>query len=391
MELPKLKNPKAKLMMEEAMRLAREALEVEEGRQRCAFCQLEVSGGILVEHYTSHYSLEQPGLLVKVLVDKNSKANLRCPLATCDNQEMEAVELDLHIAVQHHGILKAVLEEDARLPEKKVINSLFPSEEKVHDVWDFSGRLGPKEVVKVEPEIEMEENGKGNLEAESKGHREDGEIEDDDSDGTYESESTNESLVQSLVKCNDDLERMFHGAKTDDKVHAINENQEAEKEIEIKEQKPKRRRVQKESPSDWSEKRRQKEELIKEALTQIATGVPSRVVARQFGLSRNFLAKRVKQQDTSGWVRATYGAQSRVMSKLEESKFAESLRKQFNNLGQLLEWQTLKSLLQRHLQNLVTANPSRLTGFEATDQVPHRAYLRRFVWCKLNIRSSYMI
>lgn len=369
MELPKLRNPKAKRMMEEAMRLARKALEVEEGRQKCVFCQLGVSGGHLVEHYTSHYSLEQPGLLLKVLVAKNIKVNLRCPLPTCDNQEMEGAKLDLHIATEH-DILKAVLEEDARLAEKRlIIKSLFPHAENVHDVafrvGDNSvsdGLLDPQGMVKVDPDEEKEDNGKEDSEA--GGHCEDGEIEDFNSE-------------EQLENAKDDLERMFHDAKTVDKIETPIGRRE-----EVKEMQPKRRRVQKDSPADWSEKRREKEELMKEALAEIARGTPSRVVARQFGLSRNFLAKRVKQQDTRGWVRSAYGAQSRVMSKEEESKFAESLRRQFNNLGQLLQWQTLKGLIQRHLQNLVEANPSRSTGFEGTNQVPTNQYLRRFLQIK---------
>ena len=368
MELAKLKNPKAARMMEEAMKLARKALEVEEGRKKCSFCQLEVLGGNLVEHYTSHYSLEQPGLLVKVLVAKNTKVNLRCPLPTCDNQEMEGAKLDLHIATEH-DILKAVLEEDARLPEKMVIiKSLFPCEDNLFRVGDNSvseGLLDPEGLVKVDPDEEIEDNGKEDSEA--GGPCEDGEIKDLDSEDRRHSENAK-----------DDLERMFHDAKTVDKIETPIGRMEEENES--KELQPKRRRrVKKDSPADWTEKRREKEKLIKEALAQIAAGTPSRVVARQFRLSRNFLAKRVKQEDTRDWVRARYGGQSRVMTKEEESKFAESLRRQFNNLGQLLQWQTLKGLLQRHLQNLVEENPSRLTGFEATNQAPHTRYLRRFV------------
>ena len=372
MKLAMLKNPQAKRMMEEAMRLAQKALEVEEGRQRCGFCQLEVLGSSLEEHYTSHYSLEQPGMLVKVLVAKNTRVNLRCPLATCDNQKMEAAELDLHIA-REHDILKAVLKEDARLSEQMLIKSLFPSEEEVHDVSAFSvdnksvsdGLLDPKVVVKVDPAGEIEEN--ETKDSEARDYCEDGEIEDLDWEDTDQAENTKEYF-----------ERMFHDTKTiDDKIQTIIERKEEENEIE--QPHTKRRRVKKESPEDWTEKRRQKEKLMKEALAQISTGTPSRVVARKFGLSRNFLAKRVKQEDTRGWVRAAYGGQSRVMSKEEEKKFAESLRKQFNSLGQVLQWQTLKGLLQRHLQNLVKANPSRLTGFEATNQMPNTRYLRRFV------------
>ena len=63
-------------MLEEALELAQKALKVEESKQRCAFCQLDVLDCHLVEHYTSHYFLEQPGLMVKVLVAKNSRALL---------------------------------------------------------------------------------------------------------------------------------------------------------------------------------------------------------------------------------------------------------------------------------------------------------------------------
>ena len=121
-----------------------------------------------------------------------------------------------------------------------------------------------------------------------------------------------------------------------------------------------------------------REGLVKEALAQIAQGSSYRLVARQFRLSRKFLTKRVKEQDTSDWVKNPRGRGSKVMSKEEEWRFAESLRKQFNDSGKLLEWQTLKSLLQRHLQNLVQANPARLTGFEESNQKPTTGYTRRF-------------
>ena len=370
-----MKNPKAKRMMVEAMRLAQKAVEVEEGKQKCAFCQLEVLGGNLVEHYTSHYSLEQPGLLVKVLVAKNTKANLRCPLPTCDNEEMEGVKLDLHIATEH-DILKAVLEEDARLAEKKVIiESLFPFDEKVHDVSAFTSgdnsvsdvMVDPKGMVKVEPDVELEENGEEDSKAE--GHCEEGEIEDFDSE-------------EPTGNTKDGLKRIFDDAKTADKIETPIEK----KEEAVQPKRRRRRRFEKDSPAEWSEKRRAKEELVKEALAQIAVGTPTRVVSRQFRLSRKTLAKRVKEQDTRGWVKGfgRTNQQSSVMSYEEESRFAESLRKQFNQWGKLIEWKTLKSLLQRHLQNLVEANPSRLTGYEATNQIPNNDYVRRFENLKID-------
>ena len=256
MELTMLKNPKAKLMMEEAMRLAGKALEVEAGRQRCKLCHLEVLGGDLVEHYTSHYSLEQPGLLVKALVAKNTKTSLRCPLSTCDNKEMEATELDLHIATQH-GILKSVMEDDARLPEKKLHKSLFPSE--LDDVWaigeDGNSLLDPK----VDQENKIEEHGMDNLEPTEQ--CEDGEIEYENSENSDKTENTKDHIM-----------KMFQDAKSVDKIQPTFLKEE-EEENEMKER-PKKRKVKTESPSEWSEKRRQREETVKEALEQIATGTP---------------------------------------------------------------------------------------------------------------------
>ena len=248
MELTMLKNPKAKLMMEEAMRLAGKALEVEAGRQRCKLCHLEVLGGDLVEHYTSHYSLEQPGLLVKALVAKNTKTSLRCPLSTCDNKEMEATELDLHIATQH-GILKSVMEDDARLPEKKL---LFPSE---LDVWaigeDGNSLLDPK----VDQENKIGEDGMENLEPTEQ--CEDGEIEYENSENSDKTENTKDHIM-----------KMFQDAKSVDMIQPTFLKEEEEE----NEMKPKKRKVKTESPSEWSEKRRQREETVKEALGQIATG-----------------------------------------------------------------------------------------------------------------------
>ena len=249
MELTMLKNPKAKLMMEEAMRLAGKALEVEAGRQRCKLCHLEVLGGDLVEHYTSHYSLEQPGLLVKALVAKNTKTSLRCPLSTCDNKEMEATELDLHIATQH-GILKSVMEDDARLPEKKL---LFPSE--LDDVWV----IGEDGNCLLDPKVDQENKIGENLESEPTEQCEDGEIEYENSENSDKTENTKDHIM-----------KMFLDAKSVDMVQPTFLKEEEEE----NEMKPKKRKVKTESPSEWSEKRRQREETVKEALGQIATGTP---------------------------------------------------------------------------------------------------------------------
>ena len=252
MELTMLKNPKAKLMMEEAMRLAGKALEVEAGRQRCKLCHLEVLGGDLVEHYTSHYSLEQPGLLVKALVAKNTKTSLRCPLSTCDNKEMEATELDLHIATQH-GILKSVMEDDARLPEKKLHKSLFPSE--LDDVWV----IGEDGNSLLDPKVDQENKIGENLESEPTNQCEDGEIEYENSENSDKAENTKDHIM-----------KMFQDAKSVDMIQPTFLKEEEEE----NEMKPKKRKVKTESPSEWSEKRRQREETVKEALGQIATGTP---------------------------------------------------------------------------------------------------------------------
>ena len=252
MELTMLKNPKAKLMMEEAMRLAGKALEVEAGRQRCKLCHLEVLGGDLVEHYTSHYSLEQPGLLVKALVAKNTKTSLRCPLSTCDNKEMEATELDLHIATQH-GILKSVMEDDARLPEKKLYKSLFPSE--LDDVW----AIGEDGNSLLDPKVDQENKIGENLESEPTEQCEDGEIEYENSENSDKTENTKDHIM-----------KMFQDAKSVDKIQPTFLKEEEEE----NEMKPKKRKVKTESPSEWSEKRMQREETVKEALGQIATGTP---------------------------------------------------------------------------------------------------------------------
>ena len=233
------------------MRLAGKALEVEAGRQRCKLCHLEVLGGDLVEHYTSHYSLEQPGLLVKALVAKNTKTSLRCPLSTCDNKEMEATELDLHIATQH-GILKSVMEDDARLPEKKL---LFPSE--LDDVWV----IGEDGNSLLDPKVDQENKIGENLESEPTDQCEDGEIEYENSENSDKTENTKDHIM-----------KMFQDAKSVDMVQPTFLKEE-EEENEMKER-PKKRKVKTESPSEWSEKRRQREETVKEALGQIATGTP---------------------------------------------------------------------------------------------------------------------
>ena len=188
--------------------------KVEESKQRCALCQLDVLDCHLVEHYTSHYSLEQPGLMVKVLVAKNRQASLRCPLNTCKNQEMAAAELDLHIATEHE-ILKAVLEEDARMEEKGLLETIFYWEEKVQEVVLAFGenksesQLDPRGMMNVNTDIAVADN----LEAEANDHYEDGEIEDDDTEDEAEN-------------AKDNLERMFQDARTVNKSQRTNDKDE---------------------------------------------------------------------------------------------------------------------------------------------------------------------
>ena len=61
----RMRNPKAKLIMEEALVLVERAMEVEEeGIQVCLLCKVEVEASHMVEHYTFHYTVEQPGALL---------------------------------------------------------------------------------------------------------------------------------------------------------------------------------------------------------------------------------------------------------------------------------------------------------------------------------------
>ena len=118
----RMTNPKAKLIMEEAMSLVERAVEVEEGVQVCLLCQRKVEGGRMVEHYTFHYTVEQPGALLGRLA--TSGCILRCPLPSCSTNEMQVAELNLHLATEHE-MLKKVLEVDAREGMRELVNVLF--------------------------------------------------------------------------------------------------------------------------------------------------------------------------------------------------------------------------------------------------------------------------
>ena len=84
------------------------------------------------------------------------------------------------------------------------------------------------------------------------------------------------------------------------------------------------------------------------------------------------------------------GRSRRVFNEEEEVKFASALRKRFITIGEGLTRPgdltvspgltrtTLRALMQKHLQNLVRTNPSRVTGWENNDQRPNANFLRRF-------------
>ena len=79
--------------------------------------------------------------------------------------------------------------------------------------------------------------------------------------------------------------------------------------------------------------------------------------------------------------RIARGRPRRVFAEEEEAKFAAALHKRFSLQAdgeQHLDWRTLRVLMQKHLQNLVKTNPSRVTGWEQNDQRPNDNFLRRF-------------
>ena len=76
--------------------------------------------------------------------------------------------------------------------------------------------------------------------------------------------------------------------------------------------------------------------------------------------------------------RIARGRPRRVFGEEEEVKFAAALHKRFGLLGEQLDWRTLRVVMQKHLQNLVRANPSKVTGWELNDQRPNENFLRRF-------------
>ena len=119
----RMQNPKAKLMVEEALVLLKRAIELEQqGRQVCLLCKREVEGDHLVEHYIFHYTDEESGALLKAL--GTCQNLLRCPFPSCSLNELEVAELNLHLATEHE-MLKKVLEVDAREGMRELVNVLF--------------------------------------------------------------------------------------------------------------------------------------------------------------------------------------------------------------------------------------------------------------------------
>ena len=330
----RMKNPKAKLIMEEALVLVDRAMKVEEeGFQLCLLCKVEV--GHLVEHYTFHYTVERPGALLSALA--TSKSILRCPIPSCSPNEMELAELNLHLATEH-DLLKKVLEVDVREGRRELLKVLFFNH----------GQGGEEEQCLAEEE---------------------GKVEMADDSEVVNNEREQEHKVFQLLA---------HRETTVDEESVKGDLEVGKDDLEVGEVlvKEEENVTKKEVVVDKKDRKK----AMNQALDFIKDGGSLRKASWKFDVPleslRSSLYRKERYKHRVGVIRA--GRPRRVFDEEEEVKFAGALHKRFNLLGEKLDWRTLRVLMQKHLQNLVRTNSSRVTGWELNNQRPNESFLRRF-------------
>ena len=99
-----------------------------------------------------------------------------------------------------------------------------------------------------------------------------------------------------------------------------------------------------------------------------------RACAKAFGVDASILHRGVT--DTGGLFPGR-GKFTTILQKTEEEMVANHVR-QMATIGYGVTWEGLRCLLQEILLSLVAVNPSRKTGLEEQNQLPHPSYIRRF-------------
>ena len=113
-----------------------------------------------------------------------------------------------------------------------------------------------------------------------------------------------------------------------------------------------------------------------------------RACAKSFGVDASILLRGVT--DTGG-VFPGRGRFSKILQKTEEEMVANHVRL-MATIGYGVTWEGLRCLLQEVLLSLLAANPSRKTGLEQQNQLPHLSWVRRFAERnKLSLRKTSQI
>ena len=110
--------------------------------------------------------------------------------------------------------------------------------------------------------------------------------------------------------------------------------------------------------------------------------------AKAFGVSLQILYHGI---EVTGGLFPGKGRFSKILKKSEEEMVANHVR-QMATIGYGVNWEGLRLLLQEVLLSLVAANPTRKTGLEDQNQLPHLSYTRRFAARnRLSLRKTSQI
>ena len=121
------------------------------------------------------------------------------------------------------------------------------------------------------------------------------------------------------------------------------------------------------------EKRQKKADKVNAAVAYYREGNTIRDTARMFGVSKSVVHGHASGTNSA----PTRGKKSLVMEREKEVRLAARMDERCS-LGVGLDYYQAALIIQRCLQDIVSANPGRMTGFENSNQFPDYQWCRRF-------------
>jgi hypothetical protein len=157
------------------------------------------------------------------------------------------------------------------------------------------------------------------------------------------------------------------------------DDDEEDEEMENVEQEVKKQYRTKRVKKEQKRKEQQdKLERLKEGKRRVQNGEKCRTVARELHLPESTLRDFVKSDESKPFKAGRGAPRSKVLTEAEEKMVEEMVEKR-RRLGYGMNYHQLQKALQVLLTRLCQKDPARVSGFEGSNQLPHMAYVYRFV------------